>query len=137
MWIGTRGNGVYCLASGKLSHPIQVGNITQIYEDHTQTQWIGSWNNGLWTINRQGKCTNITKGKLLNSNFVRAFCEDNSGMMWIGTYLGLTRYNPRTGQASTFIADNRENSLTNSSIWSIIKDKQGTLWLGTYFGGII
>ena len=136
MWIGTRGNGVYCLASGKLSHPIQVGNITQIYEDHTQTQWIGSWNNGLWTINRQGKCTNITKGKLLNSNFVRAFCEDNSGMMWIGTYLGLTRYNPRTDQASTFIADNRENSLTNSSIWSIIKDKQGTLWLGTYFGGI-
>lgn len=136
MWIGTRGSGVYCYASGRLSHPITTGYITQIYEDHAKTIWIGSWNDGFWTIDPQGKCTNTRKGKLLVSNFVRTFCEDNSGVMWIGTYLGLTRYNPRTGASSTFTANTQEKSLTNSSIWSIIKDNQGTLWVGTYFGGV-
>ena len=136
MWIGTRENGVYCYAGNRLTHPITEGYITQIYEDRGGKLWIGSWNNGFWTIDNQGHINNIRKGKLLVSNFVRTFCEDNSGKMWIGTYLGLVRYDPRTGQSRTFIPDGREDGLTNASIWSIIKDRQGTLWLGTYFGGV-
>ena len=136
LWIGTDNDGLYCLAGGKLSHVISDAHITTIYEDSHHNMWIGSWTNGCWTITPGGKITNTTADKWLVSNFVRTFCEDNRGNIWIGTYHGLMRYTPATGGHRLFTADGMPGSLTNSSIWSIIKDRQGTLWIGTYFGGV-
>ena len=136
LWIGTVAGGVYLLQGGKLKHVINDAHITTIYEDSHHNIWVGSWNNGLWTIAPNGKMTNVKAGSWLVSNFVRTFCEDRLGYMWIGTYHGLVRYNPTNGQHRLFTADGQVGSLTNSSIWSIIRDQQGTLWIGTYFGGV-
>ncbi len=136
LWIGTQSAGVYCYANRRLTHPIPTGRITQIYEDSKHRLWIGSWADGFWTVQPNGQVKNYGAGSFLVSNFVRTFCEDNHGDMWIGTYLGLVRFNPDTGSTQTFTANVLENGLTNSSIWSIIKDGQGTLWLGSYFGGV-
>ena len=136
LWIGTDNSGLYCLTNGRLSHTVSEGQITTVYEDSHHNIWVGSWSNGFWTITPNSKIKNTTTSDWLATNFVRTFCEDNSGNMWIGTYHGLYRLDPKTGEHRLFTADGMPGSLTNSSIWSIIKDNQGTLWLGTYFGGV-
>lgn len=136
LWIGTQSHGVYCLDGGRLTHPIIAGRITQIYEDSKKRLWIGSWDHGMWLVGRDGSIRKYGADSFLVSKFVRTFCEDNLGDIWIGTYLGLMRFNPESGSTQTFTAGPLENSLSNSSVWSIIKDRQGTLWIGSYFGGV-
>lgn len=132
LWIGTQNHGLYCFSGGRLSHPVTVGNITAIYEDSRHTLWVGSWSNGYWTISSDGR-------KVENhweNRFVRTFCEDNDGNMWLGTFHGLCCLDRRSGTWRQYVAGDFPGALSNSSIWDIIRDPQGTLWIGTYFGGV-
>ena len=142
LWMGTTGNGVYCLSENKtVSQPITKGNITSIYEDSSKELWIGSWEEGLYHITTDGNIENLRHDpknpNSLCSDFVRSCCEDNAGNLWIGTFYGLNRYDKSSGQFQVYTADDsRPDGLTHSSIWCIVKDGQGTIWLGTYFGGV-
>lgn len=143
LWMGTTTNGVYRLdlADKQLTHPIEKGNITSIYQDSKGELWIGSWEEGLYQVKTDGAIENFRydakNPNSLSSNFVRACCEDNLGNLWIGTFKGLNRYNRSTGLFQNHTAnDTQSDGLTHSSIWCIVKDNQGTLWLGTYFGGV-
>ena len=136
MWIGTQAGGTYCFAGEKMTHPVRQGNITSVYEDARGVIWIGSWENGMWQIAPDGTVTNIKGSSALPSDFVRTFCEDGLGNMWIGTFHGLVQYNLSTQQSRVFTAENRPGGLSDASIWGLIKDKQGTIWAGTYFGGV-
>lgn len=142
LWMGTENHGVYKLGTGKqLTHPIEIGNITSIYEDSAKELWIGSWEEGLYNILPDGTMRNMRHNPAnpnsLSSDFTRACTEDNMGNIWIGTFNGLNRYEKSTGLFE-YYTDNRDKAeaLTHPSIWCIVKDPQGTLWLGTYFGGV-
>lgn len=140
LWIGTENNGVYTLTNNrKLTHPIQKGNITNIYADSKNELWIGSWEHGLFRITAKGiinMSSNSISTNSISSNFVRCFCEDDAGNMWIGTFNGLNKYNRKTREFWYYPASNKPRGLTNQSVWCIIKDHQGTIWMGTYFGGV-
>ncbi len=45
MWIGTTSEGVFNLKidGHQVTHPIEKGNITSIYQDNSGELWIGSW----------------------------------------------------------------------------------------------
>lgn len=142
LWLGTENNGVYKLGTGKhLTHPIEKGNITSIYQDNAKELWIGSWEEGLYNILPNGMIRNIRHNPAdpnsLSSDFTRACTEDNMGNIWIGTFNGLNRYDKSTGLFKNYTANrDKAEGLTHPSIWCIVKDPQGTLWLGTYFGGV-
>lgn len=140
-YIGTKQNGVYKASPRKqVTHVINNNsNITSIYEDSAGDIWIGSWEHGLFILSA-GKITNMTHRpndeNSIQSNFVRTFCQDNRGYIWIGTFHGLDRLDKSTGELNHYLANGKPDGLTHSSIWAIIKDKQETIWLGTYFGGV-
>ena len=143
MWIGTTSEGVFNLKIDKhlLTHPIEKGNITSIYQDNAGELWIGSWEKGLFRVKTDGNIENLRNDPKnphsISSDFVRSCCEDNLGNIWIGTFNGLNRYNKTTGLFQNHTSNEMQNEgLTHSSIWCIVKDNQGTLWLGTYFGGV-
>lgn len=143
LWMGTTSDGVYRLnlTDKELTHPIQKGNITSIYQDGEGELWIGSWEEGLYHVKADGEIEvfeyDAKNPYSISSNFVRACCEDNLGNIWIGTFNGLNRYDKSTGLFQNHTAsDAQSDGLTHSSIWCIVKDNQGTLWLGTYFGGV-
>lgn len=142
IFIGTEEKGLYLYSykNNKFTHLIPQGRISKIMQDQKGQYWIGTWDNGLYTyIN--GQLKNYTSqsqdNSSLCSNFVRTFCEDLQGNMWIGTFRGLSKYQPQTDNFVNYKEHgNLPYGMTHSSIWSMICDHQGTLWFGTYFGGI-
>ena len=139
LWIGTDRNGLYGLRrDGVLEHPFGRSNVTSIYEDTGHGLWAGTWEEGYYHRPAGGGSWENRRsepGGLL-SDFVRCFVEDDRGDLWIGTFLGLNRLDPKSGRMSAYVADGSAEGLTHSSIWCLMKDHQGTIWAGTYFGGV-
>ena len=62
---------------------------------------------------------------------VREFCQDNQGILWIGTEDGgLNRFNPKTKTFSFFMPS---NAFTNVHGLCLIGDH---LWVGTFSKGV-
>ena len=138
--IGTELNGLYIydLARQQLTNPIRNSRVSKLFIDSDHEIWVGSWKQGVYRIKGQ-KIINHTHSfqdqSSLSSNFVRTFCEDEHGNIWVGTFHGLNRFDKNKGTFDTAINDT-ENGLTNTSVWSLLCDAQGTVWVGTYFDGV-
>lgn len=83
------------------------------------------------TPNYQFKHITSTDG--LSHNSISAIIQDSDGIMWIGTFDGLNRYDGRSFQ--TFYYDESDaTTISNNTIWDIIESKNGDLWMVTYKG---
>ena len=101
--------------------------------------WIASDDGGLSCFNPQDKrfvhyLPNDRKNSLSYHN-VHGLCMDEDNL-WIGTYSGnLNVMNLKTGQFKQHISyKEKQNTLDNSSCYSIFKDKDDQIWLGTMSG---
>ncbi|MCP4726231.1 MAG: GHKL domain-containing protein, partial [bacterium] len=79
----------------------------------------------------------------LCSNVINIVFEDKSGLLWVGTSIGLNKSVrvDKGGSGDEQIVFNRythdpddNNSLSNSKVYSICEDHEGELWIGTYGG---
>lgn len=140
MLIGTEEHGLFRLdKQKKLTQLLPKVNVINIFQDSVGRFWIGTWENGLYVMDGNSMKNYLhteSDPKSISSNFVRSFCEDKQGNMWVGTFHGLNRFNAHSGTFSCYQKSEREHSLTHSSIWSLLCDEQGTVWIGTYFGGV-
>lgn len=139
-WIGTR-NGLFMRsAEDFLTCVIPGDDIYSLYEDSHRNLWISTRMNGLYRKDTDDNFehfhNDVSQKEGISNNQVRQVMEDNGGAIWIGTFMGLYRYNPYTGGFQLFEADKLTGSLEHSSIFPIYKDRQGTIWLGTYYGGV-
>ncbi len=71
---------------------------------------------------------NITLEKGLSQNSIYSIAEDSRGLIWIGTWDGLNRYD-----GYTFKIYNKENGLTNETIRTLLRSGNN-LWIGTENG---
>jgi ligand-binding sensor domain-containing protein len=69
----------------------------------------------------------------LSHNTIRAFWEDTTGYLWIGTNSeGLDLFDKDKNKFYNLKVDqNNPNGLSENSITSIFRDSNGTLWIGT------
>ncbi len=61
--------------------------------------------------------------------------QDSFGFLWIGTQVGLTRYDGYSFKRYT-VALNDSNAISNLWVTDIDEDHRGNLWIGTYGGGL-
>jgi signal transduction histidine kinase/DNA-binding response OmpR family regulator/ligand-binding sensor domain-containing protein len=140
--LGTISSGIYIIDQNKKIRHLLNGcsQVSDIFEDSKKNIWIGTWQHGLYKINRNGNIINYVPNKLkksVSSNFIRAICEDNNGYLWIGTNKGLDRLFVESEMFSHYDSQESNNrQLSNESVWSLLKDSQGSIWVGTYFGGV-
>ena len=73
----------------------------------------------------------IGEGQELVSEGLWAFHEDGTGACWIGSNMGLTRFNPQTG-ATKHYTD--QDGLPGSIVYAVLDDDRGRLWLSTNRG---
>lgn len=75
----------------------------------------------------------ITEKEGLSYNIVNCFLKDSRGMLWIGTYNGLNRYDG--AHFYTFHSGAEKNTLPNNTVHKLAEDKKGNIW-GTTDKGI-
>ncbi|MGY6523705.1 MAG: hybrid sensor histidine kinase/response regulator transcription factor [Mongoliitalea sp.] len=104
--------------------------------------WIGSYGDGLYLFNSEGKFISQFKqevediNKRLTNNNIRTLEIDNEGSLWVGTFDGLNLITDQNKVISIFSKPAQAESLSHGSIRSILKDKNGSIWIGTYQGGL-
>ncbi|HMD80795.1 MAG TPA: two-component regulator propeller domain-containing protein, partial [Anaerolineales bacterium] len=122
-------------------------NVSTIYQDSFGRLWIGTSDGGLnlfdegsgtFTVyqNVDGESViNESKSATISSNRITAITEDSNGNLWIGTSVGLNRFDPETAEFQLFINDEKnQRSLVNNSINTLSTDSTGNLWIGTANG---
>ena len=148
LWLGT-GNGIYILNQNKTDyHHIEFDaeNIARVAanqisyligEDGTDIVWVGT-NSGLFkldtkTYEYQKVGSDNPEVNDLISQDINSIYQDNSGIIWLGTWLGgLTRFDPVN---NTFENYTTENGLASSAVQGILGDEENNaLWLSTFDG---
>ncbi len=71
----------------------------------------------------------ITQKEGLSYNLVNSFLKDRKGMLWIGTYNGLNKYDG--AHFYTFHSGYGKNTLPNNSVHDLAEDKHGNIWGAT------
>ncbi len=117
--------------------------IASIYEDKSETLWVGTDGGGLNQFNRQTEQFihykhNPDEPHSLSNNRVLSIYEDQSGTLWVGTDGGgLNQFNRQTQQFIHYTHNPDDPySLSNDTVFSIYQDTSGKLWIGTGGGGL-
>lgn len=113
---------------------------TYIYESLSEEIWIATRLNGIVKIDKRGNIYHYNKenynNRGLNTNFIRCIEEDKLGNIWFGTITGLYKYVPGMDSFIFYQKNDKNGSLSNSSVYSLFYDKTDCLWVGTYSGGV-
>jgi hypothetical protein len=86
-----------------------------------------------WAANRVFALRPITVDDGLSQSHVTAIAQDHQGFIWIGTAVGLNRYDGHEFKIYTHL-DGREESLSGDSIYALHVDRRGDIWVGTNRG---
>jgi ligand-binding sensor domain-containing protein/DNA-binding CsgD family transcriptional regulator len=113
--------------------PASISNneIRAIFQDRSGNIWIGTEGGGLNRWLGEGKFERIGVEEGLITNSVMGITEDIEGMLWVTTFGGISRLNPKTGAIQNFDFRNPHNANQfNQS--AILTTTNGKL----FFGGI-
>jgi len=158
LWIGTR-NGLnkFNMLTNRFIHlmnetgnknSISHNNVYSLLVDKKQNLWVGTLGGGLNKLepgnNTQNRKQNYTFSHYLtnpqnthslSNNYVWSVYEDKAGALWIGTDIGLNRYDPQLEKFSLFRNNPfNKNSLCENVVTSLLEDRKGMLWIGTIHG---
>lgn len=99
---------------------------------------LGTFSNGLVLFNkndRSFKKLDLLAGngsqESLNPDRVQAIYTDLKGIIWIGTYSGLFRFNPEEGSFKNYTT---KDGIPSDVIYGILEDSVQFLWLSTNSG---
>ncbi|MDE5940695.1 MAG: response regulator [Muribaculaceae bacterium] len=112
-------------------------DIVPLFFDREGRMWIGRNGKGVMCLDRAtGKRTIYDVPQLTNGT-VRAIAQDNNGLIWVGTEIGLNVIDPATGHVDGLRQDLvNHHKLNDNAIYCIVPDRCGNIWIGTYFGGV-
>lgn len=119
-----------------LSH----NSVRHIVQDKTGLLWFGTFN-GLNSFDGQRFTPYLsdinTTNTIRNDDITALVMEEASDVLWIGTRGGLTKFNLRTHQFTTFLHEkDNPQSLPDSEIRAIYIDKFKRVWVGTKERGL-
>jgi signal transduction histidine kinase/ligand-binding sensor domain-containing protein/CheY-like chemotaxis protein len=147
IWLGTEADGLlrYDPVSGKTESLLADRAVWSIYKDSTGEFWVGTNEGLVRRIDREGGGFdfdiyrhNSLDTRSLSNDDVLTLLEDDSGILWVGTYAdGLNKLNPRVRAFGLFVhkRGDRQN-LSGNEISAIAEDAQGLLWVGTRNNGL-
>ena len=118
--------------------------VSQYLDSERNVLWIGTWGGGLNQLDLNDPLhTDPKTASFLNyrnylddpsslsEDSVWAIHETADGYLWLGTQLGLNRFDPNT---KTFKHYTEKNGLPNNVVLGILEDNHGKLWLTTNNG---
>lgn len=137
LWLGTeRGIARFDGVNFTIFNSVKNENI----RNNRTTVLMEAENGSLYTGSRGGGLNRISKDKIecllkedgLKDNFVLSLFEDSRGVIWVGTFKGLSRID-QNGDLSVYDPD---GIFENKIILTITETPDGRIWTGTYKNGI-
>ena len=114
---------------------VSSNHFRTLYGDSHGNMWIGNFDKGIDLYEalsgtfRHFARTDSAGG--LSDNNINCFMEDASGAIWVGTNMGLDRYDPATGRFRAFYV---RDGLPDNSVMGIVQDGAGDFWISTLKG---
>jgi signal transduction histidine kinase/ligand-binding sensor domain-containing protein/DNA-binding response OmpR family regulator len=143
IWIPTQGGGldkfnpqtekVVAHYKNNPDDPKSLGSNTlnHVYEDSAGRIWVGTVDSGLNKLNPDGAFTRYNEETGFLTNWVGSIIEDNQGFLWLGTKIGLIKFDPKTETWRLYTQD--DDLQSNEFLeYPSFKAPDGELWV---FGG--
>ncbi len=102
--------------------------------------WVRSFPSGVHILNLNSntytqECYNPDRPDGITIDLVHRIIEDRSGVIWLGTYFGVNRYNRQERQFTNYEHIlNDPQSMTSSGVIDLCLGSQNKLWIGTDHG---
>jgi ligand-binding sensor domain-containing protein/signal transduction histidine kinase len=111
-------------------------DVIAIAEDRAGSLWVGTYGAGLSRLDRrtggfQTYLHDRDRASSLSSDIVSRILIDHAGTMWVATYNGLDRFDPRTGHFAVYKQDTRSD---DEEYFNLTEDTGGFLWMGSWGG---
>ncbi len=160
LWVGSEAGGIsrFNPASGTFMRYMHDPNDPQslshdrvraIFQDRLGNFWVGT-QNGLNLMPAEDFMSNGASLHFLHyftdpvdtdslgSSAVWSIFEDQSGVMWFGTWGGgLSKYNRSTDRFKLYQHNpNQPDSLSDNMIWAVMEASDQRIWVGTFNGGL-
>lgn len=130
IWIGTRGDGLFCLVNGQIT-PITQGlpdrKINSLLAARDGKLWIGT-DNGIALWDGSSISTNHVPPSLSRIP-ISALMRDRDANVWVGTPLGLVRLDSE----NVALLQTPEKK-SPAEITALFEDREGNVWIGTSHG---
>ncbi|MCB0546319.1 MAG: hypothetical protein KDD19_01965 [Phaeodactylibacter sp.] len=143
LWVGTEYGGLNKLISEEKgfrswkknkadSTSLRVNSVLCLHQDRNGRIWVGTEGGGLHLlVEDEQSFRNYSVKDGLPSNVVNAIEEDDNGVLWISTNMGLSAFNPSTGKFTNYDKnDGLQSNQFNRS--ASLRSSSGDM----YFGGI-
>lgn len=143
IYIGTRNGRLTTISSGARARTIELPGapvVVALLADGPSRLLIATEGSGLMSYDKTtGRVTTYraagTPG--LGNDYVRSLAHDSRGRVWVGTFTGLSIFDPADGTFTLYDPKPEGlESLSHTSVRCIYADRQGGMWLGTFFGGL-
>ena len=111
--------------------------IHTLYQDSRDILWIGTYGNGLYCTNKDGKIlARHTLDNGLTSKYITSFFEDSRHRMWVTTEGGGVCVTPDEYHIDNLSFDviTREDGLASDITCAAVEDNDGTIWVSTTNG---
>jgi ligand-binding sensor domain-containing protein len=105
--------------------------LNHVYEDSSGRIWVGTVGSGLNKLNPDGTFTRYNEETGFLTNWVGSIIEDNQGFLWLGTKIGLIKFDPKTETWRLYTQDDGLQS-NEFQEYPNFKAPDGELWV---FGG--
>jgi len=111
--------------------------VNSILLDNDGMLWLATVNQGIFVFDTNKNILRKVKiaGQPFMTNAAWCIIKDRSGVIWVGTRIGLLRYNPNTEQLEP-TPGLSGNIPPKDEIICITEDNKGGLWLGTWEEGV-
>ncbi|MCB8963495.1 MAG: SpoIIE family protein phosphatase [Bacteroidales bacterium] len=114
-------------------------SIGFIGQDTDGLLWIGaengfgkySFSNGVSPVNNL-----MWNNQVVKPVNVSSILRDRSSVIWVGSRLGLLKWNPFGARFESFGKDLRGRNLFSNNIITSLLEQSGTVWLGTWGAGV-
>lgn len=116
----------------------KVISVRTIIQDNNGNLFLGTFSHGLLKFaikSRQVTKINL-EGKSQKNYLINCLAKDKRGIIYIGTILGLKKYNPIINEINNVVVAN-DNQLLSGSIESLCFDAKQDIWLGKGYKGLV